>query len=203
MKKQIMPLVLAIAALSLLVVANTGYYWTPMVGSLLLPLTLLLGLVFIALAVVLVYHGYIAYKENFTNRGRIISVTLLAIVLVSILIKPAGYIDFEQWEGKDLLVAEREGVANCYTILRLKEHGRFKERSACFGVEEIKGNYVLSNDTVYFKNVTSLGDDEGYYQFAVIKALEKNGQPFDLIYYKVGDSTMSSGMTITKNELKN
>jgi hypothetical protein len=123
---------LTVTAILFFLILNTRYYWGPEIGSLFLPVFLLLVLFFIILAIILAAQAFFAYRENFMVRGRLVSIATLAPILLSILIRPAGIIDFEKWESKDLLVAEWEGDGGCHTILRLKEHGRFKERSVCW-----------------------------------------------------------------------
>jgi predicted membrane protein len=190
---------LTITAILFFLTLNTRYYWEPEIGSLFLPVFLLLVLFFIILAIILAAQAFFAYRENFMVRGRLVSIATLATVLLSILIKPAGIIDFEKWEGKDLLVAEREGGGGCHTILRLKEHGRFKEQSVCFGIDEITGNYVLRKDTIYFENVKlRRSSKEEYFRFAVIN---RGSTGFDLIRYKDQKDTAGNGLFISKNEL--
>jgi len=94
---------------------------------------------------------------------------LLTIVLVLAFFKPFGFIDFDKLEGGDLLIAEREGAANCMTTLKLKDNFTFRETNVCFGVTEIKGNYHLQNDTIYFDNVNIGRHEKGFYKFAVIR----------------------------------
>ena len=190
---------LTVTAIIFFLILNTRYYWEPEIGSLSFPAFLLLGLVFIVLAIILIVQTYFAYRENFRARGRLVAIVTLAAVLLAIVIKPAGIIDFNRWEGKDLLVAEQEGGGGCHTILRLKEHGRFKERSVCFGVDEVTGNYTLRNDTIYFDHVKlRRSGKEEYFRFAVIN---KNNKRFDLIRYKDQNDTAGKGLFITRNEL--
>jgi hypothetical protein len=98
-----------------------------------------------------------------------------------------GLVDFDKLEGDELLVAEREGSANCMTVLKLKDDLSFRERNVCFGVTETTGTFHIQNDTIFFSNV-NLGRHEGeFYKFAVIKPSQyyKDGKHFDLARYKI------------------
>jgi hypothetical protein len=106
----------------------------------------------------------------------------LTIALTLTFLIPFGLINFDKLEGNNVLVAEKEGAANCMTTLKLKDDFTFRERSVCFGVTEIKGNFHIENDTIYFDNV-SLGRHENeFYKFAVIESskFNKDGKHFDL-----------------------
>jgi hypothetical protein len=108
------------------------------------------------------------FKEKFSDRKRLTISAILFVVLLLAFFKPAGFIDFDRFSGKDLLVAEREGALNCTTVLKLKDNNTFRERSVCFGVTEIKGHYEIKGDTIIFKDVDKGRQDE-YYSYAVIK----------------------------------
>lgn len=128
---------------------------------------------------------------------------LLAVILALTFYKPFGIIDFSKFEGADLLVAEREGSANSNTTLKLKEDFTFKERDINFGINEIKGNYHLQNDTIYFDNVNIGRSGNGFYKFAIIKpSIFSNDKIVaDLIMFKELTDTTGRLLWITKNQL--
>lgn len=115
----------------------------------------------------------------------------------------SGLIDFDQFEGNNVLVAQREGAANCMTTLKLKDDFTFKEQSICFSVTENNGNYHLQNDTIYFDNVSVGVHEDKFYEFAVIEPskFDKSGKYFELIRYKNLTDTVGHSLWITKNEL--
>jgi hypothetical protein len=76
----------------------------------------------------------------------------MAFCLILILIKPQGLINFDNLQGKDWIVAQSEGAANCTSTLKLKNNGKFIYESICFGMYKTKGKYKISNDTIYFEN---------------------------------------------------
>lgn len=76
----------------------------------------------------------------------------MTFCLLLIIIKPNGFIDFDQLEGKDRIVAYAEGAANCTSRLKLKENKKYTFESICFGIEKSKGEYKIIKDTVYFTN---------------------------------------------------
>jgi hypothetical protein len=146
---------------------------------------------------------YFSLREKFTNRQRLFLVGLLTIVLSLTAYKPFGLVDFDKFEGGDLLIAEREGAANCMTTLKLKDDLTFRERNVCFGVGEIKGSYHLQNDTIYFDKVQLGRHEDEFYEFAVVTSSKFNtdGKHFDLKRFKNLSDTVGHELWITKNEL--
>ena len=68
-----------------------------------------------------------------------------------------GMINWEKYEGQNLLVADREGTANCRTIIKLKENNKFKYISRCFGVDFYFGTYKIRKDTLYLELDKNVG----------------------------------------------
>ncbi|MGX7686025.1 hypothetical protein ACWA1C_02575 [Flectobacillus roseus] len=193
---------LIITTIIFFLTVNTTYYWEGKLGLFAFPAFLILVVIYLGLGLALIRQIYFAVKEKFADKTRLINIGLLTIVLTPTFLKPFGLIDFDKIEGDNILIAEREGAANCMTTLKLKDNFTFSERSVCFGVTEIKGNYHLQNDTIYFDNV-SLGRHENeFYQFAVVEQskFNKDGKHFDLKLYKLTD-TIGHELRITKNEL--
>ena len=182
---------------------NTTYYWESKLGLFAFPAYILLAGVYIGLAIALLRQIYLVIKEKFIAKQRFFMIGLLTTVLVLTFLKPFGLIDFDKLEGGDLLIAEREGAANCMTTLKLKDDFTFRERSVCFGVTEIKGSYYLKNDTIYFDNVNLGRHEDGFYKFAVIlpSKFGNNKIIADLIRYKDLTDTTGHILWITKNEL--
>jgi len=112
-------------------------------------------------------------------------------VLVLVYTKPDGIIDFESFSGKSLLVAVREGSANCFSTFKLKENHQFLERNVCFGLTEVKGTYELKGDTIFFKT-NDLRNKDAYYEYAVIKPLKIKMSSFlgEIIKYKNKSDTI-------------
>lgn len=194
---------LIITTIIFFILVNTTYYWEGKLGLFAFPAFLVLTVVYFGLAVVLLRQFYLAIKEKFREKQRFILIALLTAVLTLIFLKPFGLIDFDKFEGKDFLVAEREGAANCMTTFKLKEDNKFIESNVCFGVTEIKGNYKLRNDTIYFENVVLGRHIDEFYQFAVIRPsiYNNDGKHFDLVRYKSINDTTGHILWITKNEL--
>lgn len=143
----------------------------------------------------------IGIKEKFKNKSRIVTIGIIAIILILIFLKPNGLINFDKYNGVDLLVAQREGAANCMTTMTLKENMTFKENNVCFGVTEIKGNYELKNDTIFFKNIEYGRDANEFYEFAVIIPSKINADKFNLVRFKNINDTVGNELWIIKNEL--
>jgi hypothetical protein len=182
---------------------NTSYYWEGKLGLYAYPAFLLLCLIYLGLAIALIVQLYLLIKEKFRRNQRLINVGLLTLVLGLTLYKPNGLIDFDKLEGGNLLIAEREGAANCMTTLKLKDDFTFRETNVCFGVTEIKGNFHLNNDTIYFDNVNVGRHEDWFYKFAIIKPSTYNndGKHFDLIRYKSLKDTIGHKLWITTNDL--
>lgn len=123
----------------------------------------------------------------------------MTTVLILTFLKPNGLINFDKLSGNDVLVAQREGVANCMTTIKLKENKTFRERIVCFGVSDIKGTYELKNDTIFFKNIEFGRYNNEFYEFAVIKS--SNNNTFSLTKYKNKNDTIGYELLVVKNEL--
>ena len=111
---------------------NTTYYWEGKLGLFAFPAFLILAVIYLGLGVVLIRQIYFLVKEKFTDKTRLINIGLLAIVLTLTFLRPFGLIDFDKLEGDNILIAEREGAANCMTTLKLKDNFTFSERSVCW-----------------------------------------------------------------------
>jgi len=192
-----------ISTLLFFIVVNTTYFWEGQLGFFAFPLFLILVIAYIGLFIAFIRQSYLVIKEKFSNTFRLLTVCSLIIVLVLTYFKPNGLIDFDKFQGKDILIAQREGAANCMTTIKLKDNFTFKEKSVCFGVTEIKGNYRFQNDTIYFDNVETGRDKDKYYEFAVIKLskYDKEKKQFELVRFKSLKDTIGHELWITKNEL--
>lgn len=182
---------------------NTTYYWEGKLELFAFPTFLLLVIVYFGLGIALIKQIFFLIKEKFADKQRLLKVGFLTVVLVLTFYKPFGLIDFDKFEGGDLLIAEREGSANCWTTLKLKDDYTFRERIGCFGVSEIKGTFKIANDTIYFDNIQLGRHGESFYKFAVIKPSNFDNPKIlgDLMRYTDLTDTVGHFLWITKNEL--
>lgn len=182
---------------------NTTYYWEGKLGLFAFPTFLILVISFLVLGFILIRQIYFSVKEKFEDKERLINIGLLTLVLTVTFLKPFGLIDFDKLEGDNVLVAEREGAANCMTTLTLKDNFTFSERSVCFGVTETKGNYYLKKDTIYFDNISVGRHENVFYKFAVVKPAKFENSKIlgKLIRYKGLIDTTGDELWITKNDL--
>lgn len=194
---------LLITTIIFFLIVNTTYYWEGKLGLFAFPAFLILVIIFLGLGVALIRQIYFLVKEKFADKKRLINIGLLTLVLTLTFLKPFGLIDFDKLEGDNILIAEREGAANCMTTLKLKDNFTFSERSICFGVTETKGNYHLQNDTIYFDNVSVGRHENEFYKFAVVKpSMFDNSKIIgDLIRYKDLTDTTGHELWIIKNDL--
>ena len=197
--------ILLLTSFILLLIVNTAFFWEGKLGSFAMVLSLILVIVYGALVISLLYQIYLAIQEKFKSTQRLISIGIVAVVLVLIYFRPDGIINFEKFQGNDLLIAEREGAANCYTTLKLKENNKFIEKSICFGVSEITGKYSIKGDSIFFSDVQLGRDKSEYYQFAVIKQSASESKKIigELKRFMNYSDTLPHELWITKNELKN
>jgi hypothetical protein len=145
---------------------------------------------------------YFAIREKFSGKQRLLPIGLLIFVLISIFLKPFGIIDFDRLQGKDVLVAEAEGAANCTTTFKFKENNKFIERIICFGLTEIKGKYNIRGDTVFFDNDSSGGHYNEFYSFGIIKktSVENEKHKEDLVLFQNYSDTLGDNFIITKDD---
>lgn len=184
------------------VIVNTSYYWLGKLSLLAFPAMLLLAVLYLALCISLLRQVYHLFREKFRDKQRLIPTTLLIAVLVLTAYRPFGFIDFDRLEGEDLLVAEREGAANCRTTIKLKDDLTFREQEICFGQTDITGTYQWTNDTLFFEDISLPLFKEGFYKFAIIETPEDTSRLSTLIRYKDFNDTTGHKLWITKNELQ-
>ena len=119
---------------------------------------LLIGLClwFVILAIAL-YQVVKLVIEKPKHYQRLIFVLVIIILNFLSLAEPMGMIDWEKYEDENLLVAEREGTANCRSIIKLKANNKFKYVNRCFGVDFHLGTYQISNDTIHLQLKNHVG----------------------------------------------
>jgi len=194
--------ILTIALIFFLII-NTQYFWESKLGIYAIPLALILFITFVGFGIILFYELYLVLREKFRNKTKFISIGGVSIVFILSFFYPFGVINFQKFEVKDLLIAEREGSANCLTILKLKANNKFVENSFCFGMIEVRGEYSIKGDSIFFSKVKSGRGKDEYYQFAVIERSEfQNDKTLtELKQFKNYNDTLPQFLFITKNEL--
>lgn len=195
---------LLIATSIFFILVNTAYFWEGKLGGYAFFSFFGMIVFFIILTVLLTRQILFAFKEKFHNRKRLFAIAFVSLVLFLALILPEGVINFDKLEGNDVLIAGREGSANCTTTLKLKENNKFIEKRICFGITEVHGNYQIKNDTIYFENVKTDRDENEFYSFAVIEPslFSPNQNKFDIVRYKNINDTTGDILLIVKNELQ-
>ncbi|MFA6249449.1 MAG: hypothetical protein WC615_21100 [Mucilaginibacter sp.] len=163
---------LVISAIILFLVINTSYFWEGMLGIFAILFYLILIIVFAVLVFSVLKQLYFAIKENFKNKQRLYKICFVLLVLTAVLMRPFGIRDYAVFESENILVADREGAANCMTTLMLKESGRFKMRSVCFGIDEDMGTYAIQNDTIKLNYSSSRGATD-MFKYAVLDSTKK------------------------------
>ncbi len=194
---------LFISTILFFLIVNTNYYWEGKLGFFAFPTFFVLVIVYLVLAFLLFRQLFFAYRERFLDKQRLVIIGTLLVVLTVTFLKPNGVINFDKLQGQDLLIAEREGAANCMTTLKLKENNTFTDRNVCFGVTETRGNYEQKGDTIFFKDIGQVRHKSGYYKFAVIRksSTEKMKYLGGIVMYKSFSDTTGLELRIIKNEL--
>jgi len=164
---------------------------------------LLLILYFLVLTVLLFSQTFFAIREKLKNRQRLFLIGLITVILGLSFFYPGGIINFDKFERDSLLIAQREGAANCMTTLKLRDDKTFTERNVCFGVTETTGTYNIKGDTIFFEEVSLGRHESDYYKFAVIKNRENKSEKYfgDIVRYKDYSDTTGIALWIVKNEL--
>ncbi|MFT3919554.1 hypothetical protein [Cloacibacterium sp.] len=162
--------------LILFLIMNTSYFWEGEFGIFTIPIFIILFILFFLLLLELIRQIYISIRDKFTEKRRNYLLTFMFIILTLIFIKPRGIINFEKLEGENVYFAQAEGVANCTSTLKLKKTNKFIYESICFGMEKTKGNYIIKNDSIYFKNFNK---NKFQFNFGII-----NGNSIKLYRYK-------------------
>lgn len=196
-------ILIAITIIFFLIV-NTSYYWKSNLGLISLPISLILFLVYLGLCIITIRYIFLAFKERSKNKKQMFSIGLLLIVLILTFIKPFGIIDFEKFESKNILIAEREGVAGCSMNLKLKENKKFTAKSVCFGMTETIGQYEIKKDTIFFYDIKLGRGEDQFYKFAVLRPSKKfnNSKSFTLLCFKSKNDRIGQGLKVKHNGLK-
>jgi hypothetical protein len=182
---------------------NTSYFWEAKLGFYSFPLLSILALTFLILAFVLLRQIILSIREKFKNRERSIAIILLSCVLALAFFKPTGIINFEIFESENVLIAEREGAANCTTKIKIKKDYSFIVKDICFAISEVTGTYTYKNDTLFFDNYNKSRTGEEFYEFAVIKRDERISKKKLLILYENKSDSIGNFLIVTENNLNN
>lgn len=115
-------------------------------------LSILLGL-FLWLSLLLTAIGQmiILLLEQRKHYRRLFFITIIIFANSISFINPQGIVDWESYEGENLLVAKREGTVGCQEIIKLRRGNRFKYSNICFGTQFLQGNYQLKEDTLWLE----------------------------------------------------
>lgn len=184
---------------------TTSSLWEGELGIGIMLLAGILFLSFIILSISLICQIIYTITERFKNRNRNILILIMAILLALTVYRPRGLFDFNELNGKNILRAYNEGVANCTENLYLYENGKFRNTSICFGITTIHGEYKISGDSILFNRGRSNND---YYQFAVydttdtyILEVHKFAYARLLLYSTVNDTIPSYELYVIKNQI--
>lgn len=141
---------------------HTSDFWGPSVGPFFLLIMLIfLGAFLFVLGFFLV-HIYYSIREKFQSKAQNISLLITSLVIGITIYAPLGILKYETFTADNILVAGREGAANCHTVVRLKKDGSFTETSFCFGPSRTTGTFKMKNDTIWFSS------SDMFYEFGII-----------------------------------
>ena len=193
-----------IATIAFFMLITTSYYWEGRLGLLAFPTFIILIIIFIVLLILSIRQIFLLIREKFNNKKRLFLISFMIVILALVLYKPGGIIDFDKLEGNNILIAKGEGAANCITTLKLKDNGKFLERTGCFGVFDIKGKYTIKNDTIFFNEINFNRYKDAYYKFAIIRYedYENKNDLGHFIRCRENCDSIFYGLKIIKNDLK-
>jgi hypothetical protein len=135
-----------IFSMAVFMMINTAYFWEGFFG----PWGILIDLMLIITYIVLIVYLLLTLIKKKSRDTYFIYKTGLSIILLGLIAyRPFGLINFEQFESKDLLIAEAESTIGCTTVLKLKEDSKFLLRENCWGVYKYAGNYTIKQDTAF------------------------------------------------------
>lgn len=134
----------------LLLAVNTQFLWEGKLGVFTLLVYLLLFVCSIVLLVRLIKKVYRLIKGTDRTRQNVIECVVMGVSLGLIVAYPMGIVRFPNVGAPIKLMAFHEGGGGCGSTLYFREDGSFVVRYVCFGIEEKKGSYRISNDTIYF-----------------------------------------------------
>jgi|SRR5690606_3467710 len=154
-------------AVGFFLVVNTSDLWTDDLGFYAMIFSIILFLTFIGLTIILVIQLFYSFKERLKKRERNLTASVLVLVLVLTVFMPFGIVNFKKFASKDILVAHREGVANCTVTLKLKENNEFTFSNICFGTSMTKGEFTIGGDTIFFQNIRLGRGVENFYEFGI------------------------------------
>jgi hypothetical protein len=189
---------LLIITILLFVIVNTTYFHEEYTGF--------FGFLFFCL----IYFAILPFQlknliqlisNKFTDKSLIINFSFISLLLLIILYKPTGIINFEKFESKNEYIAAREGAANCNMTLKLKENKNYKLKSVCFGVLISEGKYQKKNDTIWFKPSITIHSEKDY-NFGIIKSKSKFGSKGSIFLYKNKNDTLPLELWTQLNNLK-
>jgi hypothetical protein len=192
-----------ILTLLFFLIVNTRYFWEVKLGIFVLPAIILLFVAYVGIGIGLIFQVFYLIKEKGTEKSRLINSFALLCVLSLTYWKPFGLINFEEWESDVILVAKREGAANCMTTLKLKKDFTFSEKISCFGVSETTGKFRIQRDTIYFEHVNFERGQHKYYQFATIISDETDPQSnlFCIKLFKNVEDSIGKELRITYTKI--
>lgn len=193
---------LTISTLLYFLIINTSYFWEGTLEIFTIPVFLFLFIIYLVFTFLLFKNSYLVLKESFKNPNRLLLVVLLILTLTTTFLKPFGLIDFERFESKDILIAQREGVANSTMTLKLEENNTYTTKEVCFGITKTRGNYKIIGDTIYFENSNTYRAERKFYNYAVLKTKKvKNKTYFELECFSHKQDTIGHPLKIIKNKL--
>ena len=134
----------------LLLAVNTQFLWEGKLWVFIILVYLLLFVCSIVLLVRLIKKVYRLIKGTDRTKQNVVECLVMAASLGLIVAYPWGVVRFPNVGAPIKLMAFHEGGGGCGSTLYFREDGSFVVRYVCFGIEEKKGSYRISNDTIYF-----------------------------------------------------
>ena len=183
----------------LFVAINTSFLWERLPSGWDFLLTLALAILYLTLLAVLLFKLIRSITQKFKNRLDTVSIIIIATVFIFCYFFPLGLIRSSDLDPESYMIANREGVANCNTTIKLGIDKTFIERSVCFGVNRKTGTYVMRNDTVFlrFNKKSDNGASENFGVIEWSNEIEEGNYGY-FNYFKSESNDKPIRLTITE-----
>jgi len=181
---------LRLAAVALFLVVNASFYWHGLDSSVSFGIFMACSGLYMILLVFLFIRLIMHLLKGLEGRYERLTTGFIIASLFMVTWMPAGVFPPKMELEGAWLVAERDGIMNCETVLSLHSDSRAKQHAACFGFDHYEGTYTREGDTLRFQ----FGEGTGSY--AVINLTPDQIDFGHLEYFRFQGDTLSVEMDI-------
>jgi hypothetical protein len=185
---------LSLLAIVLVLIINLSFLWHSAERSLSFGIFAGTTAAYIILIAALLIRGIMHLLGGLEAAHQRMTTGVIVIALFLVTWFPAGLFPPSFTIDGAALVAEKDGIGRCETMLSLHDDGRARQHSTCFGFEHYTGTYTRAEDTLHFDFGTGSGS------FALITRYPEGIQPGLLEYYRSPSDTAAIEMSLSLAE---